>query len=56
MEDTLGSEDFGTSLDGSESIINDDEESTAKDDHNEEEYQVIPYSPEIDDIIDNSNK
>ena len=34
LEDALGSEDFGTSLDGYDSFINDDEEGIAKGDPN----------------------
>ena len=56
MEDALGSEDFGTSLDGYYSFVNDDEEGIAKGDPNEEGYQGYPDSPDIDEIIDNSDE
>ena len=48
LENVLGSEDFGDSLDGYDSFINDDEEGIAKGDPNEEGYQGPPYSSEID--------
>ena len=38
LEDALGSEEFGASLNGYESFINDDEEGTSKGGLNEEEY------------------
>ena len=53
LEDALGSEEFGTSLDEYDSFIDDDEESIANGDPNEEGYQGPPYFPEIDEIIDN---
>ena len=56
MEDTLGREDFGTSLDGYDSLIIYDEEGIAKGDPNEEVYQGLPYPPKIYEIIDNSGK
>ena len=56
LEVSLGSEDFGTSLDGYDSFIDDDEEGTAKGYLNEEEYQGLPYSPDIHNIIDNSDE
>ena len=56
MEYALGSEDFSTSLDGYYSFINDDEEGIAKGDPNEEGYQGPPDSPEMDEIIDNSDE
>ena len=56
LEDKLGSEDFGTSLDGYDSFMNDDEEGIAKGDFNEEGYQGPPYYPETDEIIDNSDE
>ena len=43
-------------MDGYGSFINDDKEVTAKGDTNEEEYQGILDSPEIYDIIDNSDE
>ena len=56
LEDGLGSEDFGTSLDGYDSFINYDEEGIDKGDPNEEGYQGPPDYPEIYEIIDNSNE
>ena len=56
LEDVLGSEDFGTSLDGYDSFVNDYEEGIAKFDPNKEGYQGPPYSPEIDEIIDHSDE
>ena len=56
LEDALGSEYFGTSLDGYESFINDDEEGISKGDPNEEEYQGPPHSPDIYEIMDNSDE
>ena len=56
LEDVLGSKDFGTSLDGYDSFVNDDEEGIAKFDPNKEGYQGPPYSPEIDEIIDNRDE
>ena len=56
LEDSLGSEDFGTSLDGYYSFMNDDEEGISKGDPNEEGYQGPRYYPEIDEIIDNSDE
>ena len=56
LEDSLGSDDFCTSLDGYDSFINDDEEGIAKGDPNEEGYQGTPDSPEIDEILDNSDE
>ena len=48
LEDALVSKEFGTSLDGYDSFINDDEEVIAKGDPNEEVYQGPPDSPDID--------
>ena len=56
MEDSLGSEDFGTNLDGYDSFINKDEEGVAKGEPNKEEYQGPPDFPKIDEIIDNSDE
>ena len=56
LEDALGSEDFVTSLDGYESFINDDEQAIVKGDPNEEGHQGPPDSPEMDEIIDNSDE
>ena len=42
LEDALWSKDFGTSLYGYESFINDDEEGIAKGDPKEEGYQGLP--------------
>ena len=56
MEDGLGIQYFGTSLDGYDSFINDDEEGIAKGDPNRERYQGPPDSPEIDEILDNSDE
>ena len=47
---------MGTSLDGYDSFINDDEEGIAKGDPNKEGYQGPPYSPDIDEIINNSDE
>ena len=41
---------------GYESFVNDDSEVISKGDPNEEEYQGPPDSPEIDEIIDNSDE
>ena len=43
-------------MDGYDSFINDNEEVTAKGDSNYEEYQGLIDSPEIDEIIDNSDE
>ena len=43
-------------MDGYDSFVNDDEEGIDKGDPIEEGYQVPPYSPEIYEIIDNSNE
>ena len=43
-------------MDGYDSFINDDEEDIAKGDPNEEGYQGPTDYPEIDEIIDNSDK
>ena len=56
LEYVLGSEDFGSSLDGYDSFINDDEEDIAKCDPNEERYQGTPDSLEIYKIIDNKDE
>ena len=48
MEAKIESKDFGTSLE--------DEEGTVKGDTNEEKYPGLTDSPEIDEIIDNSDK
>ena len=56
MEVTLVSEDFVTNLDGYDSFVSDDEQGTAKGGPNEQEYQVLPDSHEIDYIIDNSDE
>ena len=55
MEDALGRKYFGTSLDGYDSFMNDDEGGIAKGDPNKEGYQGPQDSPEIDEIIDNSD-
>ena len=55
MEDVLGRKEFGTSLDGYHSFINDDEEVIAKGDPNKEGYQELPYYSDIYEIIDNSD-
>ena len=54
LEDVLGSENFGTSFDGYESFINDDEKGVSKGYPNQEGYHGPPDSPDIDEIIDNS--
>ena len=56
LEDVCGSNDVGTSLDGYDSFMNADEEGIAKFDTNKEGYQGPPYSPNIDEIIDNSDE
>ena len=56
LEVAHGSEDFGSSLDGYDSFIGGDEEDTAKGYLNEEEYQELPYSPDIHEIMDNSDE
>ena len=56
LEDVLVSEEFGTSLYGYDSFMNDDEEGIAKGDPNQEGYQVPPDYPDIDEIIDNSDE
>ena len=56
LEDVLGSEEFGTGLDGYESFMNDDEEGINKGDPNEEGYQGPSDYPEIDEIIDNNDE
>ena len=56
LEYALGSKDFGLSLGGYESFINDDEEGFSKGDPNEEVYQGPPYYLEIDEIIYNSDE
>ena len=54
-KNAVGSKDFGTSLDGYESLINDDEEGIVKGDHNKEGYQGPPDYTEIDEIINSSD-
>ena len=56
LEYVLGIEEFGTSLDVYDSFINDDEEGIFKGDHKEEGYQGPPDSPEIYEIIYNSDE
>ena len=56
LKHTLGSKDFGTSLDGYNPFINDYEEGIAKGEPNKEGYQGPPYSPDIDKTMDNSNQ
>ena len=56
LEDSLVSEDFGTSLDGYYSFVNDDDEGIAKVEPNEEVYQWPPYLPDIYEIIYNSDE
>ena len=43
-------------MDGYDSFINDDKEGIAKGDPNKEGYKGPPDSPEIDEIIDNSDE
>ena len=43
LEDVLGSQDFGTSLDGYDYLINDDKYGIAKGNPNEWGYQRPPY-------------
>ena len=43
-------------MDVYDSLINDDEESISKGETNKEGYQGPPNSPEIDEIIDNSDE
>ena len=56
LEDVLGSEDFGTSLDIYDSFINDNEDGIDKGDPNYQGYQGPPDSYKINKTIDNSNK
>ena len=42
-------------MDGYNYFVNDNYDSTVKGDPNEEEYQVLPYYPEIADTIANSD-
>ena len=56
LEDSLGSEDFGTSFYGYDSFINDDKEGTVMGYPNDDEYQGLPDSPEIYCIIYNSDE
>ena len=56
LEDALGSEDFDTSLYGYDSFINDYEQAIVKGDPNEEGHQGPPDSPEMGEIIDNSDE
>ena len=51
----LGSDDFGTSLDGYYFFINDDEWDITKGGPNKKCCQFLPYYPELDDITDNRN-
>ena len=43
-------------MDGYDSFVNDDEEVIVKVGPNKEEYKVPPDSPEIDEIIDDSDE
>ena len=45
LEDELGSEDFGTSLDGYKSFMNDDEEGIAKGDPDEGDIKDLQIPP-----------
>ena len=56
LEDKLGNEDLGTSLDVYESFINYYENGIAKGDPNEEVYQGPTYYPDIYVIIDRSDE
>ena len=56
LEDAPRSEGFGTNLDGYDSFMNYDEEGIAKCETNEEGYQGPLDSPEIYEIIDNSDE
>ena len=56
LEDALGSEELGTSLDGYDFFIDDNEEGIYKGDPNKEGYQGPPDYPEIDEIIYNSDE
>ena len=56
LEDVLGSEEFDTSLYGYDSFINDNQEGIDKGYFNEEGYQGPPDSPDIDEILDNSDE
>ena len=40
-------------MDVYDSFINDEEDGTVKGEYNEEDFQLLTDSPEIDDIIDN---
>ena len=54
LEYLIEIKDLGTSLDGYESFINDDEEGIGKGHPNKEGHQGPPDPPGIDEIIDNS--
>ena len=56
METALRIEDFGTSLDRYDAFINDNEEYVTKFDPQEQEYQDLTDSPELDYGIYNRNK
>ena len=56
LRDVLGSEYFGTILDGYDSLVNYYENGITKGDTNEEGYQVPPDSSDIDEIIYNSDE
>ena len=56
LESALGSDDYGTSLDDYGAFINDYEEAIEIFDTNEEDYQGITDSTEVDDAIDNRNE
>ena len=56
LEEALGSEDFGISLDVYDSFINNDEEGIAKVDSNDKGYQGLPDSPEIYETIDSRDE
>ena len=56
LEYELGSENFGTSLYGYDSFINNDKEGIPKGDPNKERYQGPTYYPVIYEIIDNSDE
>ena len=61
MNKAIGSDDFVTDLDGMTNFINDDVDVDKVEDDDildwlEEKYQGLPKTPEIDDVVDNSDR
>ena len=56
LEAALVSDKFGISLDFYVSFVIYEEEDTVKGELNEDEYQGLPYYPDIDDIMYNSDE